>query len=869
MNIRRLVLAGLAVCGGIAGAPIVEGAQALAASPPGVGAASVLDVSANSATLQAEIDPEGSATTYSFEYGTTEAYGESAPVPAGSAGTGTGSVSVEAHVQDLQPDTAYRFRVVASSEGGVQRSSSETFTTQPAGGALTLPDGREWEMVSPPDKHGALLYGLNKGFIPNESQPFVAEAAADGQAMVELASAATEDEPPGNANEVTVLATRGPSGWNPQVIAPRHDEGTGPTIGRGDEYRFFSEDLSLGLVEPFGNFTQLSPEASEATPFLRTNYLDGNVQEHCQSSCFRALVTKADTRPGVEFGEESDGVCNRFICGPEFLDATPDLSHVIFASTVQLTATANEQDVYERAVYEWGAGQLQPLYLLPEDEGGVGVYAGEPPAAGRGLAVNHQFSDNGSIFFTYDGHLYLHDFDKDESVRLDVAQGAAEPSTGEAGFLYASSDGSKVFFTDPQQLTSAAGGGVYECRIVEAEGELRCELELTSLSGGVYPRGTEEANRTLNVSLGGSDDASYLYFLSPDDRLIVDHDDGREWTETQGPLIPQDERLSLIPSGGVPPLYRISPNGRYLAFMTDEAPTGYDNRDALTGQRDTEVYLYDADSDSLVCASCNPTGARPIGVEYTVFSLAGGALSFQEGGASIAASAPPWSVANGEAKLYQPRYLSDDGRLFFDSDEALVPQDVNGTEDVYEYEPGGLGGCGAQSSTFDPSASGCVSLISSGASPEESAFLDASETGGDVFFVTAAKLAPQDLDSALDVYDAHECTATAPCYPQPVTSPPICSTGDSCKPAPTPQPAIYGAPGSATFSGSGNVVAAAVPAATLKAKSSTKSQKLARALRACRKQARKRRAACKRKARGRRPKAKKTPRSRATQKGRV
>ena len=37
--------------------------------------------------------------------------------------------------------------------------------------------------------------------------------------------------------------------------------------------------------------------------------------------------------------------------------------------------------------------------------------------------------------------------------------------------------------------------------------------------------------------------------------------------------------------------------------------------------------------------------------------------------------------------LYQSRYLSNEGRLFFNSADALVPHDSNGREDVYEYEP--------------------------------------------------------------------------------------------------------------------------------------------------------------------------------------
>ena len=51
---------------------------------------------------------------------------------------------------------------------------------------------------------------------------------------------------------------------------------------------------------------------------------------------------------------------------------------------------------------------------------------------------------------------------------------------------------------------------------------------------------------------------------------------------------------------------------------------------------------------------------------------------------------------------------------------------------MYEYEPAGNGSCTAQE--------GCTGLISSGTSPQESAFLDASENGDDAFFVTAQPL---------------------------------------------------------------------------------------------------------------------------------
>jgi hypothetical protein len=100
------------------------------------------------------------------------------------------------------------------------------------------------------------------------------------------------------------------------------------------------------------------------------------------------------------------------------------------------------------------------------------------------------------------------------------------------------------------------------------------------------------------------------------------------------------------------------------------------------------------------------------------------------------------------------------------------------------------------------------------------------------------------------VYDAHECTSEVPCYVPPVVSP-ACSTEASCRPAPTPQPSIYGAPSSATFSGAGNITPVPVGSskAKAKAKSLTRAQKLARALKACEKKPKGKRAVCEKQAR--------------------
>ena len=64
------------------------------------------------------------------------------------------------------------------------------------------------------------------------------------------------------------------------------------------------------------------------------------------------------------------------------------------------------------------------------------------------------------------------------------------------------------------------------------------------------------------------------------------------------------------------PTARVSPDGQWLAFMSELPLTGYDNHDAVSGKPDEEVYLLRRAGWALVCASCDPTGARPHGERY-------------------------------------------------------------------------------------------------------------------------------------------------------------------------------------------------------------------------------------------------------------
>src|SRR5207247_2538714 len=62
------------------------------------------------------------------EYGTTTAYGKSAPCTP-SPGSGESPVAVSAPVTGLEPSTTYHFRISATNTGGTNKGSDETFKT--------------------------------------------------------------------------------------------------------------------------------------------------------------------------------------------------------------------------------------------------------------------------------------------------------------------------------------------------------------------------------------------------------------------------------------------------------------------------------------------------------------------------------------------------------------------------------------------------------------------------------------------------------------------------------------------------------------------------------------------------------------------
>lgn len=822
---------------------------------------SVTDVASSSASLQACIPVESPETSYSFEYGTGIPYTSTVKATESSAGAClSGLRSVEAHIQRLLTHTLYYYRVVAGTVDG----TGQTFTTQPAGGGgLTLPDGRVWELVSPARKDGALIQPIEEG-------AGLVQAAESGDAITYTSNGPAESNPVGNADETQILSVRHPAGgWGSQDIATPHKVVAGVSLGVGQEYRAFSTGLSVGLVQPFGlgynieeaeGAVPLSEAASEATPYLRADAPlmpepgaseQAAYHEAAGEGGYLPLITNCPPasekcKPRVE--ERANAPAGvKFGGGIEFLGANATLSHVVLRSKVPLIATAEENDIYEWTADNSPREQLQLISVLPE---GPPYEGRQAPDAELGDASEKDArdaisSDGSRVIWSYEGHLFMRYTLNGQTWQTVQIDAGGSEGTGRAEFQFADSDGSKIFFTDEERLSKAAQAEerkpeLYECDMVEEANRLKCDLRDLTVADD---KGSESAD-VQGVVLAGSNSSPYLYLVAKGvltsktqtnaqgefakveaDNLYMLHYYGQtgEWKPTFIAVLSEEDNRDWAKGGGnlEKTTSRVSPDGEYLAFMSELDLTSYHNLDVNSGQPDEEVYLYRVPSveipaGRLVCVSCNPTGERPAGVQDSEEANGGlGLLVDQQliwSGANrwLAGSVPGWTgMAVGKAD-YQSRYLLNSGRVFFDSSDALVPQATNGLVDVYEYEPEGMpeGGpymCTQSSSAFSAAAGGCIGLISSGSSSEESVFLDASESGNDLFFLTSAPLVAADHDTAFDVYDAHACSESAACSSEAV-SPPVCVTAEACRVSPTPQPSVFGAAASATFSGAGNLV---------------------------------------------------------------
>jgi DNA-binding beta-propeller fold protein YncE len=796
-----------------------------------------VSVGSDGATVRAEIDPHfWDDATYRVQYGTAECIeaggweapcvSEQPPAP----GIALSEVPVGEPIptkgiflgaaEPLLPNTAYRFRFVSQSSGGGPTIGPErdlrTFPL-PAeakadcpnqafrtGASANLPDCRAYEMVSPLEKNSSDIALIGGEVID--------QASADGEAIAFAAIAAAFADPQGAPGIHQYISAREPSGWSTRSIAaPRRSVSLIFGGGFISPFRFLSEDLCSGW-ELQDTDTPLVEAAPPGVPNL---YRHRGLLEGCGEEDGYELLTPVSP---TGFDPEAEPAESRY--RPRIQGFSGDGELTVIRAAAPLTPDASDKlttEVPPTGIYQLYAhegGQLHLLSVLPNgkaagDNSSVGTI--ETPNEATYYRDTNAFqavsSDGSRVFWSDSGdrngieggagigpgelYLRLNPIEPQSAISagkctepakactLAVSK-AAEALSGTKGsrYLSAAADGSHAIFQ--------VGEDLYGYDVAKA---LAGEAATTLIASGVQG------------AMGASLDASRVYLVSSEDLdegatagqpnlYLYERGQGHTFIATipgigvgTGPEGAKSA-ISAFPSRR---LSRISPDGLSAAFVSAsrdlaESVAGYDNRDIATGELTRQVYLYDALGEELVCASCNPSGARPEGRAVDI--------------ARAAAQIPAWMTTT-----HPGRALSADGsRLLFESFEALVPRDTNGKQDVYQWqrsqsEQDCLAGIGGE--LHVPDSGGCLSLISSGTDSEDVKFVDASEDGEDVFFLTSSSLLSQDIDFR-DLYDARAGGG----FPPPPTPEPECE-GDACQSPASPPPAPT--PASSTYRGAGNV----------------------------------------------------------------
>ena len=376
---------------------------------PSVTAEQVTYVEATTATLNAQIDPDGGATSYRFEYDTSP-YGEgeaphgtSLPVPSASIGSGTSPVSVSVKVQGLEAGTTYYYRVVAEGAPlGAPESFygiGKTFTTNPAKGSAEscpneqrraeqpygpkLPDCRAYEMVSPLETLGN---DATDSFNPAGQVRAAAEDAA-----ITYSSYGSFAEPDGATHIGQFLSRRNEreGRWESRSIVAPVEHDTGGESPLSYYGVFFTPELTAGLTTTAAALTS-APEAAPAG--LQELYL-ADLTSSPQS--YR-LVSQLPPSEEI-YAKPYEEIPSVYPLG-----ASSDLTHVVFATALGETDSNGP-------LREWVAGRVVLVGVSNEGKVWTGATAGHPHGAldDGDVELWRAVSEDGSrVIFSYSGELY-------------------------------------------------------------------------------------------------------------------------------------------------------------------------------------------------------------------------------------------------------------------------------------------------------------------------------------------------------------------------------------------------------------------------------------------------------------------------------
>ncbi len=791
------------------------GDQTFTTIPPArIEGVTITGITAGGATAHAQIDPLGSDTTYHFEYGASASYGASVPIPDVDIGAGEGDVAVTQQLSGLAANTTYHVRVAAHNALGTAYSPDHTFVYDTRGGGLS--DGRAYEMVTPPQKNGAVIGDVVYGLVDKVAEDGSRVMASSIQCFADSVSCTSHRSIAiGSSYEFS----RTGGGWVTTSLSP--PVSAFPVATPWD----YSPNADTAL------FSMPTPPEGEDDFYARQ--ADG------------ALV---DIGPVTPLGQGAQG--------PESVrsseeQATADLSHVVWETVARWSFDATHSGF--PSVYEYvGVGNAQPE--LVGVSGGVGssdlISVCETQLAMRKQNGMWGLSADGSVVFfeakacssgsgvnagvpVPANELYAR-IDGSRTVLIsgrspgDCTGVCQTSAPSDAVFVGASPDGSRVFFTSVQQLTDTASQGsenLYEYDFDNPAGHNLIDVSVGDTSGS--------GPRVAQVQ-AVSTDASHVYFTAHG--VLTGGANAQGQVAREGALnlyvFERDAgspagRLAFVASlpssdeeivgvNGVGDYSDVTPDGRFLVFTSHGDLTSDDT--SVSGTR--QVFRYDARTGALIRLSVgeggfNDNGNRSAATPCSSFGECSEDASIVQGFAGI---------SSGRADST----MSHDGSfVFFQSPVALTPGALDDVrvatrnerpeyaQNVYEWHEGHVH---LISDGRDATAnSGQNLLCASGVRFKLSSvcLLGSDASGANVFFTTADALVGQDTDTEVDIYDARVCTTGDPCVSY--SAPPTGCSGEACRGGVVGAPGALGA-GTVSFAGPGNLAPPAVSVARPKAK---------------------------------------------------
>lgn len=453
----------------------------------------------SSVRLRGLVDPQGSATSYRFEYGPAGgSFDHHIPIPDAQAGAGNSSQVLTQELTGLQPETAYQYRVVASNFVGTSVGAPVAFTTKAQVPLPEPPPGRAYELVSSGDK----LSGVGAGiwFHGPAAAGVAGHAAYDGDrfAVQGTNGAVLTDGKYALAND-WALSERGSQGWVMKPLLSRTAHGAHPIVF----IQMHSATPSLSMmtwggttVKLFAEMENWVKEVAGATLYLRdwdegkwevfgptqetqsggqgltkSSAVSGDSKVAVASGPMRGLAGPADPTLGLSLGTNSVYI-DEIPTGPSDTfpgDGTRSPANVCTPGTVipaRIDAgggsfTQVPQPCATGALISNGGGALgevprstisadgsRVFFMAPDPGPGVDQCSGVGPATSCPAQVYVRQRDS-------TGDVVTRWISKTEVTPASGAAADQDASLmGQAIFEGASADGDKVLFRTPSPLTA-------------------------------------------------------------------------------------------------------------------------------------------------------------------------------------------------------------------------------------------------------------------------------------------------------------------------------------------------------------------------------------------------------------------------------